>query len=157
MGIRLGYTSGYRRVDSELTLENGKTSGNSVVYDTVCDASDYTIQGTTLEAGEEVCQYVWYRSTDEGNTWEQLPNVTGRDLEVIGLLPDGKDITIKKHLYKRMAYAPGLISESGVVGVVLASGYTISRLVDTLQPCMASPGFEVKTPIPADFEWYYFR
>ena len=155
VGIRLGYTSGYRRVDSELTLENGKTSGNSVVYDTVCDASDYTIQGTTLEAGEEVCQYVWYRSTDEGNTWKQLPNVTGRDLEVTGLLPDGKDITIKKHLYKRMAYAPGLISESGVVGVVLASGYTISRLVDTLQPCMASPGFEVKTPIPADFEWYY--
>lgn len=126
-----------------------------MVYDTVCDASDYVIRGAELETGEEACQYVWYRSSDGGSSWEQLANATGRDLTVIGLLPEEDGITMKTYQYKRMAYAPGLVSESGVVGIVLASGYTVSRLIDTLQPCMASPGFEVKTPIPADFEWYY--
>lgn len=61
---------------------------------------------------------------------------------------------VYRFYYKRIAYTPNGISESGVVGLLVSYGYRFDRLRDTLIPCMSSPGFEVTTPLPAVFDWY---
>ena len=154
VGLRLGITQEPVVLSSVLTLESGRQSGVIIPYDTVCGGSVYTIRGD-LPQGERVAyQYAWMVSKDGGMTWNSIENSNSKDIEIRGLQEETPAMVVGKYLYKRFFYSSSAMGESGVVGLVVGHGYRMNRLRDTLIPCMASPGFEVTTPLPATFGWY---
>lgn len=152
--FRLGISFPQQTYESILTLENGNQSGTAVAYDTVCDPSDYCIRGNSLsEVSGLPSHYSWYASLDQGDTWQWLEKETHQDLwlqNLIGRIPEN---TAKEFRFKRYTSTPLGSSESGTVALVAGHGILLNRLDDTLQPCMASKGFRVKTPLPSRFEW----
>ena len=154
VGLRLGITQEPVSFPSVLTLESGRQSGTIIPYDTVCGGAVYTIRGD-LPQGERVAyQYAWMVSKDGGMTWNSIENSNSKDIEIRGLQEETPAMVVGKYLYKRFFYSSSAMGESGVVGLVVGHGYRVSRLRDTMQPCLAAKGFEVKTPLPAKFSWY---
>lgn len=149
VGIRLGFSGEKQDVYSTLTLENGSVA-NTIVYDTVCDGSDYVIRGNRVTG--KMVSYLWYRSTDEGKTWELLSLQRGADLKLEKLTAEVEPNVIRQFLYKRLVFTAAGRAES-TVGLCIAHGFRSDRLRDTIQPCIASAGFTLTTPLPARFEW----
>ena len=154
VGFRLGITQEPASLSSVLTLESGRQSGTVIPYDTVCGGAVYTIRGD-LPLGEGIpYQYAWLMSRDDGVTWRNVKNGSGRDLKITDLQEETPAMVVRKYLYKRFCYSSSGMGESGVVGLVVGHGYRVSRLRDTLIPCKASAGFEVTTPLASVFDWY---
>lgn len=151
VGIRLGLSCEPGTMETILTLENGLSSGNDLVSDTVCDASDYTIKGTALPVQQG--HYFWFRSTDNGESWQRLEGCTDPDLTLKNLTVEVQANAVQSFRYKRRTYTLNSYSESGSVGLVVSHGFQLDRLRDTLQPCMASHGFTITTRLPSAYEW----
>lgn len=154
VGLRLGVTLEPERLTSVLTLESGRKSGQRIPYDTLCGGAVYTIRGDLPHGDGAVYQFTWMVSRDEGASWTTVPNSNSRDLEIAGLQEEIPPMVAVRLLYKRFFYSSTAIGESGVVGLVVGHGYRVNRLRDTMQPCLAAKGFEVRTPLPAKFSWY---
>lgn len=154
VGLRLGATLEPERLPSVLTLESGRQSGQKIPYDTVCGGAVYTIRGDLPQGEGAAYQFTWMVSKDDGASWTSIGNSNSRDLEIAGLQEETPPMVVKRLLYKRFFYSSTAIGESGVVGLVVGHGYRLSRLRDTMQPCLAAKGFEVRTPLPAKFSWY---
>lgn len=154
VGIRLGYTVEPENSVSVLTLENGLHSGASYVYDTICGGATYTIRGDRPLGEDAAYQYAWYVSKDGGDTWTAVENGNNCDLEIAGLQEEIPPLAVRRYLYKRFFYAGMSWGQSGVVGLIVGYGYRLNRVRDTMQPCLASTGFEVQTPLPATFTWH---
>lgn len=153
LGFRLGLNSEVSEESSVLTLENGLHSGTGIVYDTVCDASAYTIHGDKpATAGTGF--YFWYESRDGGSHWQLLKDITTPDLCLRHLTDSVGQMEVKTFLYRRLDYGSAVVRKSGIVGLVVGYGYRFDRLQDTLQPCRQSKGVEVTTVLPASFSWY---
>lgn len=153
VGFRLGSSAAQHSLESVLTLENGRNTGASVVYDTVCDARDYLIRGDTPVDEGTPCSYVWYVSKDAGIGWDILPAQSGCDLIVKNLAAEVVSGRLMEHRYKRSVVSPFGVGESGAVALVVGHGLSLNRLWDTIQPCVAAKGFTVTTLLPAQFEW----
>lgn len=151
-GFRLGYSYPQEELPSVLTLENGLESGNSLVYDTVCDGVSYRITGSEPSTEEPVI-YTWYLSKDRGKTWEWIEGQFRKDLVLENLLHDVPFSTAVELRYKRYFSTVNGSGISGSVGLIVGHGFTINQLSDTLIPCMEIEGFEVSTPLPSYFEW----
>lgn len=151
VGFRLGLSSEVTEEVARLTLQNGQQSGTSVIYDTVCDRSAYTIRGDRTMRGSF---YLWYESRDGGTTWQRLQNESSPDLCLRRLTDSVGDVETKTFLYRRQDYTPNTIRRSGVVGIVVGYGYRFNRLTDTLQPCMPGNIIQVTTVLPSHFRWY---
>lgn len=149
VGFRLGASGEKQEVYSVLTLENG-LAANTIVYDTVCDGSDYVIRGNVVPGNGVV--YLWYRSEDEGKNWKILKGEFGTDLKLKRLTDEVVENEIRRFLFKRAVYTTTGQAES-TVGLLVTHGYRADRLRDTIQPCMATQGFTLTTPLPAFFEW----
>lgn len=153
VGFRLGYSIDPVTIECRLTLENGERSGNILVYDTICDEREYRIEGEEVTAVGGPCTYTWYVSEDNVE-WKMLKGESRKDLLVSGLTQEMQMNTKKWRYYKRYAATPAGASETGAVGLCIGYGYILDRLRDTLIPCMKTPGFTVRTPLPAEFRWY---
>ena len=154
VGLRLGITQEPVSFPSVLTLESGRQSGSAIVYDTLCNDRIYRIEGNSGGVEGEECQYLWYHKRDDENVWLRIEGASQSGLELSHLTEGLEANRVYRFYYKRIAYTPNGISESGVVGLLVSYGYRFDRLRDTLIPCMSSPGFEVTTPLPAVFDWY---
>ena len=152
VGFRLGYTVPQTKLDIELTLENGLSSGNTVVYDTVCDGSDYTVRCSVLE-GMSPCHYIWYCSRDQGNSWQWLEAESKPVLRLNHLNQGINRDALEEFRYKCRVLTSNGYGESGGVGICAGNGDRVDRLSDTLRPCMESKGLTVQTVLPARFEW----
>lgn len=147
-GVRLGFSLAPERQKTVLTLENGLISGEAVVYDTVCDASEYVIKGEN--SGK---QYLWLISEDNGASWKLLENEGKKDLRLSDLTVQMAPNTLNRWWYKRLSFDNQSVQESGIVGLIISYGLELDRLKDTIQACMAIKGFTAKTKLPAMFEW----
>lgn len=156
VGFRLGYSVPQTNFEVKLSLENGLSSGSSIVYDTVCDGSDYTIR---CFVSEEIpsCHYIWYCSQDQGNSWQLFETESKPVLRLSDLMRYINRDELKEFRYKCRVLSSHGSGKSGVVGIFAGNGYQIDRLSDTLRPCMESKGLTVKTVLPARFEWKYLN
>lgn len=152
VGFRLGYSVPQTNLDIRLLLENGQYSGGVVVYDTVCDGSDYTIHCSVPEDAP-LCHYVWYCSRDRGNSWQWLETETKPALRLNSLIQEVGQNVLGEFRYKCRVLSSGGSGESGIIGIWVGNSYRIDRLSDTLRPCMESKGLTVQTVLPARFEW----
>lgn len=153
-GFRLGITQAPENVVSKLTLENGLSTGATIPYDTVCNDAVYTIRGDLPVDDATPCHFSWTVSKDDGVTWERIPNSNRKNLEITNLQDGLPDMVVRVYRYKRHIFTPLQEGESGEARLVIGHGYSVSRIRDTMQPCMASKGFEVRTPLPAHFRWF---
>lgn len=149
-GIRLGFSREMKNEISVLTLQNGLTSGTAIVYDTVCDNSVYLITGNKWE--DIPVHYLWFKSIDNGISWQLLEGEVNSDLEVCELTKEVETDRLQRFLYKRIVYTPDGRGES-VVGLTIYHGYRADRLRDSIWPCMESRGFTLTTQLPAKFIW----
>lgn len=152
VGFRLGYSHPQESLPAVLTLENGRETGNALVYDTVCDGASYRITGNEPEHGVPVV-YTWYVSKDRGQTWEWLEGQTRKDLVLGNLVQDVPFSTATELRYKRYFSTVNGSGISGTACLTVGHGFTMNRLSDTLIPCCEIAGFEVSTPLPSYFEW----
>lgn len=153
VGFRLGYSMPPEIRVSVLTMENGSQSGNTLARDTMCGEDEYTILGDLPVADGIPCLYTWYCSTDKGISWNCLENEHEQHLHLKEIAASVSFGESREYWYKRCFSSPFMKGESQAVSLLVARGYHISRLRDTMQPCMASPGFRVTTPLPAVFRW----
>ncbi len=153
VGFRLGYSGVQKTVSAEIVLENGRISGSSIVYDTVCANSFYHITGDVAGKEGVPCVYTWYTSADNTN-WKSLDKEGDHTLILKDLTEGMAENSRRTVYYKRVVSFPDGYGESGVVGlVVVRGGIAFDRLTDDLRPCMVSPGFSVTTVLPSSFEW----
>ena len=152
VGFRLGYTVPQTDVDVVLMLENDLSSGGALVYDTVCDGSDYTIRCSVAEEMPPY-HYIWYCSRDRGNSWQLLESESKPVLRLNNLIQGISPDVLQEFRYKCRVLSSNGNGESGVVGIFVGNGYRVDRLSDTLRPCMESKGLTVQTVLPARFEW----
>ncbi|MDR1755464.1 MAG: SUMF1/EgtB/PvdO family nonheme iron enzyme [Culturomica sp.] len=153
VGFRLGYSGAQETIPAEIALENGLVSKGTIVYDTVCANSAYTLTGVVFGKEEEPCVYTWYTSTDNVH-WAGLKQEVRKNLILSDLTENMPENSRRTVYYKRVVSFPDGYGESGTVGlVVVRGGVSLSRLADSLMPCMVAPGFTVTTLLPARFEW----
>lgn len=151
VGGRLGYTVPARSLQLKLVLENGQVAENTVLYDTVCDAGEYRIRAELAE--KEGYTYTWYESKDRGETWKYVNGGEKRELLLKNLTAEVTTGQASTFLYRCCVSSPKGSGEQ-TVGLVVGNGYLLSRLRDTLRPCMESEGFTVEVPLPAKFRWW---
>ncbi len=151
VGVRLGCNVPYSVVEIKLTLMNGMQSGEQIVYDTVCDAREYSIRGAKNLSPVPV-QYSWYISTDLQN-WDLLEGESSNLLNLGNLSEQVEGLEKKTVYYRQVSHSPDIRGESGVVGLVIGPGHTINKVTETLQPCMAAEGFTVMNALPTTYTW----
>lgn len=143
-------------ITTVLTLENGVTTASGTAIDTICSGSDYTIAGDA-PTGKDRVAYIWYRSENQGKTWEIQQNGFGRDLSLYNLRNAGmEDNVIREYHFKRKVITGNREGFSNLVILrVVDSDYEISRLRDTIDGYDHAAGIRIRTKFPTTFTWSY--
>lgn len=141
---------------SILTLENGLTTETGNATDTICAGADYRIVGNE-PAGELTVSYIWYKSDNEGQTWEIVKSEYGKDITLYDLENQGRDDgVLREYWFKRKVIRDNSDGVSNLVKLkVVNPEYVISRRRDTLDGYGTGAGISLKTKFPTQFKWYY--
>ena len=160
VSFRLGYTCDEPDTPLEniLTLENGLTTAEGSVCDTVCDGGDYVIEGNE-PPGTYALHYLWYKSENKGRTWELLRDSgsIGRNLILSNLRNIGMDDhVLQEYWFRRKVVRDNNEGNSAVVKLrVVNPAYTISRYRDTINGYGTGAGIRVTAKYPTSYAWTY--
>lgn len=149
---------------SYLQAENGLTTLNSAVNDTVCAGSSYTIIGSELLNSSSYqsnaglsggVQYIWYSKTENPGVWKVMNGKNGKDLELTGDELQNNSINMRTVSFMRSAYTPDQYSETKEINLYIVNGASFSRDEDELLKANNQvKGLLVETRAPAKFKWY---
>jgi len=150
---------------SYLEAANGlNTFDQTVVNDTVCAGTQYTIRGselkrskvyTTLPDTSGAVYYVWYSKTENPGTWRIMPGKKGKDLTLTADELQNNSANPRILSFKRRAYSPDQYSETGTVDLYVLNGSSFTRdEKEILQSNNHVSGLLVETRMNAEFSWY---
>lgn len=144
------------RLSGILTLPDGRSTASGGQSDTLCDGIDYVLSGNE-PAGNFTVSYLWYKSENNGRSWELQKGESGRDLSLKNLRNTGMaDNQYREYWFRRKAIRDNSDGMSPIVKLfVLNPSYTVSRLRDTLDGYGESSGIRVTTKYPTTFTWRY--
>lgn len=154
--FRLGHTASQHTFPLYLKLQNGLTTENGEVADTVCHADSYRIEGTLPEELKDDLYAVnWFVSENQGVTWDPVEGEGNQSLTLTKLwnINTDEDV-IKEYWVKKEIYglSGDAISEKVILKVLNDSTY-LNRLKDTLDIYDHSLAIGVNVSQLADLQW----
>ena len=159
MSFRLGRTVPEGpKLESILTFENGQISENGTISDTICAGADYQIIGNE-PVGKLSVTYIWYKSENQGRTWELMQSEYGKDISLYDLENKGREHNIlREYWFKRKVIRDESDGMSHVVKLkVIDDSYSISRNIDTIDGYGTGAGILVETKCRTSFQWKYIN
>lgn len=158
VGFRLAHTAPQHTFPTYLTLQNGLSTREGVVADTVCHGDTYTIHGNLPEElKDDLYAVAWFVSENQGTSWEPVEGEGDQSLIVTKLwnVHTDEDV-VKEYWFKKEIYglSGDARSENVVLKVLNDTTYLNSHL-DTLDVYDHSRGIEVQVSETADFHWIF--
>ena len=156
--FRLGHTAQQNTFPVYLSLQNGQTTQDGPVADTVCHGDTYTIRGTLPEElKNDLYAVAWYVSENQGVSWEVMEGEGDQNFTVTKLwnIHTDEDV-VKEYWFRKEIYGlSGDAKSEKVVLKVLDDTTYLNTHIDTIDVYDHSRGIEVKVSEKADFHWIF--
>lgn len=159
ISFRLGRTAPENEaLDVYLTLQNGRTTQNGEVCDSICQfTTTYTIYGNVPEIVDGSFTFIWYMKEQDGD-WRILEGENGQNLTYVGF--SNSTSHLKAYRFKRKMISATASGETSPVTIWVdqTASAGINSLRDTIDYYGHSRGgFYVSSSVSSEFTWKWIN